>query len=462
MIHNNCELTDIDRVHYLIGCLTGSALSVCSGIAPTGDNYRIIFQALKDKFEDKRVIANTFLDQLFNFKQAQHENATTLNLFLEKFHPAVTALRQLDIPDLSDYILAYLAFQKINPETQRLFENTRRSSEMPSYNDILTFVKEQAKICTRTSSGLKSNSSNNKNNSSIHSNRQLNNSKTRVTHSFVVQGNSSSYNCVICKENSHSILICPKFLELSPEKRYRVVRENNLCLNCLSRHKVINCKSNYTCRICQRKHHSLLHFKSSMQSIANSVGKSDQPISSNSETNGPNVSEICKNSTAGPSSSTLNKNGGTSMEYPLPPLVNCCSVTHSHKNSSSSNTVLLSTAKVHVLDSFGNFHDARFLIDSGSQANFLSLEFSRRLKCPLTKCHSHVYGIGSASSSVYGCSTIVVISRVDTTKRYPLEVLIVDKIADQLPASRVDLSALSHLKSLPLADGSFHFPSGSR
>lgn len=102
MIHNNPDLTDIDRVHYLIGCLSGSVLSVCSGIAPTGINYRIILKALTDKYEDKRVIANTFLEQLLHFKQASTETTNSLNLFLDKFHPAVVALRQLGIPDLAD------------------------------------------------------------------------------------------------------------------------------------------------------------------------------------------------------------------------------------------------------------------------------------------------------------------------------------------------------------------------
>ncbi|KAJ8958579.1 hypothetical protein NQ318_016300 [Aromia moschata] len=113
LIHHNGNLSDVDRVHYLIGSLSGAALSVCSGVPPTGENYRIIYQT-----------------------QAQTETATSLNAFLEKFDVAVKSLQKLQISELDDYILAYLALSKLNPETQRLFENAHRKTEMPSYTDI--------------------------------------------------------------------------------------------------------------------------------------------------------------------------------------------------------------------------------------------------------------------------------------------------------------------------------------
>ncbi|KAJ8966355.1 hypothetical protein NQ317_017008 [Molorchus minor] len=86
---------------------------------PTGENYRIIYQALVDKFSDKRAMANSYLDQIINFKQAPSETASNLNAFLEKFNVAVNSLQKLAITNLDDYILAYLALSKLNPETQR-------------------------------------------------------------------------------------------------------------------------------------------------------------------------------------------------------------------------------------------------------------------------------------------------------------------------------------------------------
>ncbi|XP_031331474.1 uncharacterized protein LOC116162080 [Photinus pyralis] len=407
MIHNNPDLSDVNRVHYLLGCLTDNALSVCSGIAPTGENYRIILNALIDKYEDKRSIANSLLDQLLTFKQSSTENVQSLDSFLEKFDPAVTALRKIDIPDLADYIFAYLALQKLNPETQRLLENTRRNVEMPSYNDIIIFIKEQAKICSRTSSV--------------------------ETKTF----NSHAKGCGD-HDNIGGCLACPKFLEKTPEERYKITRSNNLCLNCLAFHKIINCKSNYSCRICNLKHHTLLHFQRQVES---------KPSDSKLEIA---ITDSSLRNTHSPISS------GTSSDSANSSSLNCYSITPN--NDICNSTVLLSTAKVNVLDVFGNLHEGRFLMDSGSHANFLTLEFSRRLKLRPSICQTTVLEIGSNRSFVHGRASTVCISKINAAQRFTLDVLVVDKIADQLPTSQVDLSVLTYIKKVPLADDEFHVP----
>ncbi|XP_031336996.1 uncharacterized protein LOC116166263 [Photinus pyralis] len=437
LIHNNPELNDVNRAHYLLGCLSDTALSVCSGIAPTGDNYRIILAALVDKYEDKRAIANSLLEQLFMFKQSPTENVHTLNAFVDKFDPAVTALRKLDIPDLADYILAYLAFQKLNPETQRLFENTRRKTDMPSYKDIITFIKEQAKICARTSTVVNKLASSSSSSKGYPVQSSNSNSKSKSTHVFLAQKPTPA-KCACCK-GTHYISACPQFLEITPEERYQIVRANSLCLNCLGSHKIMNCQSNYTCRSCHLKHHTLLHFKT------NSRSKSDR------STSGTPIDNSSSTSNRNSSSSPDNAHGESNSSS-----INCCTITSN--TNGSNNTVLLSTAKVDVLDVFDNTHEARFLLDSGSHANFLSLDFSRRLKLPLAKCDTTVLGIGSTSSRVHGSASAVIISKINTHKRYCLDVLVVDQITNQMPPISVDISRFNYLVSIPLADTEFHIP----
>ncbi|KAJ8940212.1 hypothetical protein NQ318_010712 [Aromia moschata] len=452
MIHNNLELNDVDKVHYLIGCLSSSALNVCSGIPPTGDNYNIILKALIDKFEDKRILANSYIEQILHFKQASTESYSSLNIFLERFDSTVTALLKLNIDNLADYFIAYLALAKLNPETQKLFENSRRSSEMPSYEEIKIFVKEQAKICSRTQNNDKiSTGSYSKNNST--------GGKPKVTHSFVVHGSSSTSNlkCHLCKSDSHYLNTCSKFLKMSPEERYRQVRNNNLCLNCLATHKVINCRSNNTCRTCHARHHTLLHFKSNRLSACSSGDKTNSKLVDISDS-----SKAIENDQFNPLPSTsttdviVNNNGSSNPSEQA--LVNFCSLTNTRLSRRHCNTVLLSTVKVHIVDNDGCLHTFRFLIDSCSQANFLNLEAFRRLKLTMQKNSSEVRGIGSSCSNVRGISNIVVISQYDSSKRYPIEVLVVDKITEQLPRVEINLKALSHLDNLPLADNDFCRP----
>lgn len=68
VIHNNSRLTDSERIQFLVGKLTDKAKSICAGLPATGENYPIIWQALVDKYEDKRAMAASYVDQLLEFK----------------------------------------------------------------------------------------------------------------------------------------------------------------------------------------------------------------------------------------------------------------------------------------------------------------------------------------------------------------------------------------------------------
>ena len=58
---------------------------------------------------------------------------------------------------------------------------------------------------------------------------------------------------------------------LSSSQRYTKVKKLNLCLNCLrSSHKTIQCKSPYSCKHCNKRHHSSIHIDNS-----NSVSKEE-------------------------------------------------------------------------------------------------------------------------------------------------------------------------------------------
>ena len=55
--------------------------------------------------------------------------------------------------------------------------------------------------------------------------------------------------CVLCSNEKHPLYVCPKFKPLSYDQRVAVLKNNNLCMNCLSSgHFVKQCKYVYKCR----------------------------------------------------------------------------------------------------------------------------------------------------------------------------------------------------------------------
>lgn len=61
-------------MQYLVSKLTGKAQAVCVGIPCIGNNYQQIYDALVDRYMDKRVLASYYLDQIISFKKLNGES----------------------------------------------------------------------------------------------------------------------------------------------------------------------------------------------------------------------------------------------------------------------------------------------------------------------------------------------------------------------------------------------------
>lgn len=138
--------------------------------------------------------------------------------------------------------------------------------------------------------------------------------------------------CLVCKEQ-HSITKCPQFLKSAVKDRFSIAKKLKLCINYLRlRHNVKACPSTWTCRSCQSKHHTLLHFEQNCSSSSTATPVS--PASSSQEAESAATSQGNKS------------------------LVTMTSVIE------SSPVILLSTAKAQIIDIHGNTFPVRILLDS--------------------------------------------------------------------------------------------------
>lgn len=148
LIHNNPRLSNAEKIQYLTGCLSGKALIVCSGIPATSENYEIIWNALLEKYQDVRVQASLYLDQMLQFKPNQ-----SIENFIDNFCSAEAALRRrLKIDNLADFIITRIALNKLDRDTVNAFEQAHREVNVPSSYLLNCFLKEQNKINTARNS----------------------------------------------------------------------------------------------------------------------------------------------------------------------------------------------------------------------------------------------------------------------------------------------------------------------
>ncbi|KAJ8972503.1 hypothetical protein NQ317_017591, partial [Molorchus minor] len=113
---------------------------------------------------------------------------------------------------------------------------------------------------------------------------------------------------------------------------------------------------------------------------------------------------------------------------------------------------------VNVSNSKTKCTSARFLLDSGSQANLLTLRCCRRLGLKITKYYSSVKGLGMSSHPVRGVAEVIISSRYDSNIKYSMKVLLVDQISEKMPMVELNTNAFSHLVGIPLADDCYYKP----
>lgn len=65
--------------------------------------------------------------------------------------------------------------------------------------------------------------------------------------------------CLFCN-GKHSPTTCHIIQDC--EMRISIIKERQVCFNCLGKHKVNNCQSHFKCRICKKTHHTSICYKS--------------------------------------------------------------------------------------------------------------------------------------------------------------------------------------------------------
>uniref|UniRef100_A0A6P7GQX8 Uncharacterized protein LOC114341835 n=1 Tax=Diabrotica virgifera virgifera TaxID=50390 RepID=A0A6P7GQX8_DIAVI len=191
-VHNKIEYPKSDKLQYLLSCISGNALKSCSSIEPIPNNYDIIWNMLVERYNDKKYLFNLYMDRIVNFRGLQSNNPSYLEIFLEKFDTNVSALKRLNLDNLDDHILTYLAMLKLPQDTIDSFDLIRNNNDLPAYDDLLKFLRQRSKSLIKNDR-----SRNSKNNFSFQ--------KPNKSFHLQEQNTYSSIDCVVCKKGPHLI-----------------------------------------------------------------------------------------------------------------------------------------------------------------------------------------------------------------------------------------------------------------
>jgi len=406
LIIQNQELSNFSRMHFLASSLTGRARSAISSLSITADNFEVAWKALVARFENKRRLIEFHVSTLYHLPNLARESASELHALRDKADKAFSSLKRLNrlSDDILNDILVYFVSQKLDPATRRAWKLKFTDHSPPAtYDDLTNFISSRALALDELKPIKPAKTAND----------------LKVTSATATSGQDPV--CVLCQKR-HFINKCAKFIDKSPSQRRDIVKQHKRCFNCLSvKHSVAECKSRFTCRLCQQKHHSMLHVDSLPSSTPNVATASvDQPTSAEEH--------------------QVNALSATSRNaIPFP--------------------VLLATARVTVRAPSGREQTVRALLDQGSEVTFITENLVQILRLRRIRTMTSISAVGCVKAGICRhAAQIQIAPRHKPGPTFNVLALVMKSLSNYFPR-RVQLeTAWKHLTELTLADDD---PTGS-
>ncbi|XP_011858530.1 PREDICTED: uncharacterized protein LOC105556071 [Vollenhovia emeryi] len=321
IIHSNRDLSDTQKFHYLRSSLKGEASEVVSSLEISGNNYADAWARLKERYDNKRLIIQNHVKAIFDLPVVRKENSVALRQILDGVLKHKRALQTLDRPtEQWDDLLVHIVASKLDIRTIKEWENTIDPVDIPSFSGLVEFLKRRCQTLEAVAKTV--------NNSVAGANSR------QASHHKVNNCNVATINakCTYC-QGEHNIYACKDFKGLSVNERVKHTKSKGLCLNCLrGKHLAKDCYAG-PCKICSKRHNSLLHNDNQKE---------------RSEVNSKVTDE--------------NKNVKDTSDI-------VCS--HSSTEIAQSSQVLLATAMVKIQHKDGHFIDVKALLDNDLQCVIL-------------------------------------------------------------------------------------------
>ncbi|XP_046804500.1 uncharacterized protein LOC124419382 [Lucilia cuprina] len=424
---NHSKLTPVTKLYHLRNKTRGEAGAIVKRYALFNDNFELAWNALKTRYENKRVLVDNQIKILFDIPAAINEDSESIRKIQSSVNDSLATLSTLGVEVNSwDPILIRLVSTKLPECTLALWEQSLTSPrELPKWSQMSQFLVDRYEAVERLT-GIKT----------TKDSFTLSNKKSHIQ-TYTSQENIYT-NCKLCN-NEHYLRNCPKFKTFSTQQRIDFVFKNKICNNCLSpSHIKTKCRSKRTCFYCKKDHHSLLH-------IAHKPSITPQN-SENIQNNGNS------NHTKNNIQNTNTQAEQTSNSYKDEPATTSQRV---QANCSSSNEIILLRTALMQIEHQGEIFTIRALIDPGSQRTFITEKIRSKLKLPYRNSHFEISGIGGQKQSAKKeCEFILYAKKYNL--RVPIKAIVLSSVTNTLPAVTFKVPYSAELKKLDLADPNFN------
>ncbi|KYN12751.1 hypothetical protein ALC57_15076 [Trachymyrmex cornetzi] len=406
LIHINASLSDVQKLQYLRASLTGDAAKIISALEISEPNYQVAWAILKERYDNRRAIVQSHIKTIFELPSMAKENITELRQIADGATRHIHALQVLKRPTTQwDDLLVYILSSKLDALTSREWQLSLTGTVLPTLKQFTDFVTHRC-ITLETSSK----------NKIVNARAQ---SQSNTKQQFCVAFVKAKW--VFCK-GEHLVYHYESFLALPVSRRIAETRKRKLCANCLrpANHAANKCPSG-SCKICRLKHNTLLH-------LTVASAKSDDSQSYDRVTTEPAAADTA-------------------------PAVVSSSVASSKRGG-----VMLSTAVAFVQDDEGHRKPCRILLDSGSQANFVSRTFINSIKVKTRSLNVSISGINNTTTRSFEAAELILHSRANSFS-IAVDCIVTERVTGKLPAASFKRNVFEIPRNIELADPKFYVAS---
>ncbi|XP_075150439.1 uncharacterized protein LOC142224542 [Haematobia irritans] len=415
------KLSPAQKLFHLRAKTRGEANQIVKQFALTDDNFMLAWDALQQRYENKRILINQQLRKIFETERVTTEKGRALRNLQYTMNNCLSVLKTYNIAVISwDPILVYWMSSRLPDDTLTAWENSLTDhKQMPSWGQLDDFITKRLSMLESISDMRKP------------SNPPAASQKSQTYHAKTERNFKP---CKACKKD-HSLRTCPKFMSWKIPQRRKFVTVNKICENCLSYgHNTQNCRSEHHCQKCQQSHHTLLHPESG-NNLSQEVDQREQPT---------HISTYHVDTQADqPSTSTA--------AYSTPISFVQTNFTH------SGDCTILPTALID-LEHMGSKFTIRAFIDQGSQESFISSRIINKYSIPTKKGYTTISGLGGTvlENSSKLCNLVMRSRKSDFELR--ATAVVITNLNQLMPSCPTRVSDWSALREIDLADPNFYKP----
>ncbi|XP_063419195.1 uncharacterized protein LOC134702016 [Mytilus trossulus] len=402
-IHFNDTLTPIQKFNYLKAQLEGSAAQTVEGFALTNGNYETAVNLLRDRFGQPSKLIHAYMKALMNLP-APTNDAFSLRSYGDRLESYVRGLKSLgQTPEMYGSLLVPVVLDKLPIDIRKniarehgrdnlILDNLRKS--ITKEIDILEAgegVTDSDRLyATAFFMGTQS-----------HSYK----SKFTDTHQ-----KTNTRTCIFCSGEHYPT---ERSEVTDANARNQIVKQKQLCFNCLGSHRVAACKSTKRCKKCNGMHHT----------------------------------SICRGKEVIPGTTpehTTQQSSVNKVETP--------NETRVMYSSQQNHNILLKTAIAPVVYNDQEV-ECNILFDEGAQCSFITQKLADQLEIkPTEKVSIQLSAFGDLSQKVRNLDTATIQLQTDTGEKVHINTLIVPEIAVPIK-NNISLTtrSLPHLRELKLA-----------